>query len=165
MKKQNLFFAVILYLFFSFLLASQAWAEKVVFVIDGDTVILANHERVRLIGIDAPEIKSKYHRGEFFGKESAQYLKARIEGKDVVLKSGAEPRDKYGRRLAYIYLGDGTSIDEELVRLGYASVFRKFPFPEREQFLKLEAEAKEKKLGMWGKKKSPWWLKGFGKKK
>lgn len=146
-------------------LTSQALAEKVIYVIDGDTVILDNHERVRLIGINSPEIASKYHRGEYYGKEAKKYLKKRIEGKEISLKPGAEPFDKYERRLAYIYLTDGTFINEELVRLGYAETFRKFPFIYKEQFLELEKEAKDKRLGMWSARKRPWWLKGFVRKK
>jgi len=142
-----------------------ASAEKIIYVIDGDTVILDNHDRVRLIGINSPEITSKYHRGEYYGKEAKLYLKKRIEGKEVVLKPGTEPFDKYERRLAYIYLPDGTFINEELVRLGYAETFRKFPFPYKEKFLALENEAREKHIGMWSTRKKPWWLKGFGKKK
>jgi len=146
-------------------LATQALAEKVIYVIDGDTVILDNHERVRLIGINSPEIASKYHRGEYYGKEAKKYLKKRIEGKEVTLKPGAEPFDKYERRLSYIYLADGTFINEELVKLGYAETFRKFPFTYKEQFLELEKEAKDKRLGMWSARKKPWWLKGFVRKK
>jgi micrococcal nuclease len=139
-----------------------AFAERVVYVIDGDTVVLDNHERVRLLGINAPEINSKYHRGEFFGKESQKYLKQRLEGKEVTLKMGAETRDKYGRLLAYIYLPDGTFINEELVKMGYAETFRSKPCEYREAFLKLEEEAKASQLGMWKARKRPWWLRrGF----
>jgi micrococcal nuclease len=142
-----------------------ALAEKVTYVIDGDTVIMDDHQRVRLIGIDAPEIDSRYHRGEYFGRESGEYLRKRIEGREVVLKPGAEPFDKYGRRLAFIYLPDGTFINEEMVRLGFAETFRSFPFSGREKFLALEDQAREKELGMWGKRKRPWWLRGFSRKK
>jgi len=162
----------ILLFLFTFLLSftsldgpSRAFAETVIYVIDGDTVILDNHERVRLIGIDTPEIRSKYHRGEPHGKEAKKYLKKLIEGKEVVLKPGREPKDKYGRRLAYLYTPDGLFINEELVRLGHAETFRRFPFQYKEKFLQLEAEAKVTEVGMWGKRKRPWWLKGFWRKK
>ena len=149
----------------TFILVSPALAEKVIYVIDGDTVILDNHDRVRLIGINSPEIASDYHRGEYYGKDAKKYLKKRIEGKEVVLKDGQEARDKYDRRLAYIYLSDGTFINEELVRLGYAETFRTFPFTYKEQFLKLEEEAREKQIGMWSSRKRPWWLSSFKKKR
>jgi micrococcal nuclease len=153
------------FIFFLLLLAVPVFAEKVAYVIDGDTIIVDNHERVRLIGINAPEINSKYHRGEFFGKESRKYLKDRLEGKEVVLKAGTEPFDKYGRRLSYVYLPDGAYINEEMVRLGYAETFRAFPFPDKEKFLSLEEAARDKQLGMWGVRKKPWWLKSLWKKK
>ncbi len=160
---------IILSFFITFILiglanTAQVFAERIVYVIDGDTVILKNHERVRLIGIDAPEIDSKYHRGEPFGKEAKKYLKELIEGKEVTLKDGPEPRDKYGRRLAFIYLPDGVFVNEVMVREGYAEAYRRFPHKYREHFLELEAEAKGNESGMWGKKKRPWWLRGFWRK-
>jgi micrococcal nuclease len=157
---RNLYFAIICSLF-SLLLASSAFAERVAYVIDGDTVILDNRERVRLIGIDTPEISSKYHRGEYYGKEAKKYLKELIEGKEVTLEYGPEPRDKYGRRLAFLYLPDGTFVNEELVRLGYAETFRKYPFKYREDFMRLEKEAKEQEVGMWKKRKKPWWMRAI----
>lgn len=126
------------------------YAERVRYVIDGDTLVLGNDQRVRLIGIDTPEIENPeyFHQGEFYGVEAKNYLKTLIEGKEVRLESGSEPFDDYGRRLAYVYLGD-LFVNRELVRLGYAEVFRKFGFRYKSEFLELEASARAQKMGIW----------------
>jgi len=133
-------------------------AAQVTYVIDGDTVILNNRERVRLIGVDAPEIASKYHREEYYGEKAKEYLTHRLEGQEITLKSGPEAFDKYGRRLGFIYLEDGSFVNEDLIREGYAEAYRKFPFKYRDQFILVEEEAREQRRGLWGKRKRPWWI-------
>ncbi len=138
-------------IFFFPLISYGEWAY-VKYVIDGDTFILSNNQHVRLIGIDAPEIKSKYHpKTEFFAEEAKYYLKKKIEHKRVWLEGDESQKDfdKYGRRLAYVYLKDGTFINKELVRLGYAEAIRYFPYKYKKLFLKLEINAKKRYLGMW----------------
>lgn len=129
------------------------FAEKaeVRYVIDGDTFILENNQRVRMIGINAPETSHKRYgkEGQAFGNESKRFLKRVIEGKEVDLHAGKEGFDRFGRRLAYVYLQDGTFVNEKMVELGYAETFRKFPFEFKEEFLKLESNARNQKLGMW----------------
>ncbi len=73
-------------------------------VIDGDTILLKNGERVRLLGIDAPELDAK----ECFSKESLVYLSAFLTGKEIILESDKlnANMDKYGRLLRYVYLKD-----------------------------------------------------------
>ncbi len=129
---------------------SPAWAEVVSHVVDGDTVILENHQRVRFIGIDAPEVDHpRYNRvGEPFGEAAKTYLKSRIEGQEVRLEPGPEAFDKYGRRLAYVYLGD-ECLNATLLREGYAEAIRKLPYDRKSQFLELEAEAKVQNRGIW----------------
>jgi endonuclease YncB( thermonuclease family) len=95
--------------------------ERVEFVIDGDTVKLAGGERVRLLGIDAPEMrKGKPGRSGPFpepgAKEATAALKRMIEGK--VVRVARRGRDKYDRTLARLYLEDGKDVGGELVRRG-----------------------------------------------
>lgn len=145
----------LLFFFWSslFTVASAEWA-KVKYVIDGDTIILENNQRVRLVGIDAPETKSEYNpEAEYYGKEAKQFLRQLIQKKTVWLE-GEETQpeyDKYGRRLAYIFSEDKTFINRELVRLGYAETIQYFPYKYKEEFISLEKEAKGKFLGMWRK--------------
>lgn len=137
--------------FFVFFLSGPLYAEKVQYVIDGDTFILQNNQRVRMIGINAPETSHRRYgkKGQAFGKEAKERLRKFIEGKEVVLKEDREPFDRFGRRLAYVYLPDGTFVNREMVREGYAETFRRFPFQYKEEFLKLEEVARGAKLGMW----------------
>ncbi len=142
------------------LLAGTVFAAKVKYVIDGDTFTLQNGQKIRMIGINAPETDHpRYHKkGQFFGKESKAYLRNLIQGRDVKLKKGYEEFDRYGRRLAYVYLPDGTFVNREMVLFGYAETFRKFPFEYKQEFLQLEEEARAHKLGMWGNRSSEGFL-------
>ena len=88
----------------------------VVKVIDGDTVKLANGEKVRLIGVNAPE------RGHAYYKKARERLSSLIEGKGVALERDAENRDQYGRLLRYIFL-NGENMNIKMVREGLASAY------------------------------------------
>ena len=142
--KQIIFFS-------SLLVTAAAFAQPhrhVDRVIDGDTIVLDGKEHVRLIGINAPEIQ---HRKpvQCFGSEARDYLKRRLEGKDVVLKYDRQRLDKYNRTLAYIYLNHAF-INEEMIKNGYAIAYRRFPFKYKKAFVKAEQGAREERLGMWG---------------
>lgn len=140
---------------FLFLFQSLALAEKVRYVIDGDTFILQNNLRVRMVGIDAPEISNKRYqkKGDPFGDEAKEHLKGLIEKKHVTLKTcGPEEYDRFGRRLACVYLPDGTFVNQRMIETGMAEVYRRFPFEFKEKFSELEMEAKKARKGMWGKR-------------
>ena len=149
----KIFLAVLLCVCF---LPASLFAEKVRYVIDGDTFILEDNQRVRMIGIDAPETSHRRYgkRGEPFGNEAKQYLKQLIEKKDVALKGGEEPFDRFGRRLAYVYLADGTFVNQKMVEDGYAETFRAFPFQYKKNFQELEQGARAERRGMWAERKS-----------
>lgn len=124
-------------------------------VVDGDTFWANNGAekdiKVRLIGIDAPESR-KTGRKEigYFGKEAKGYLTALLSGKSVKLVSDVDSLDRYGRTLAYVYLQDGTFINAELVKNGYATIMTIPPNVKySDLFLKLQTEAREKKQGLW----------------
>lgn len=153
--KLGLLFSLI---FFIFVLSGVLYAEKVRYVIDGDTFILENNQRVRMIGINAPETSHPRYgkKGQPFGNQAREGLRKFIEGKEVTLKDGRELFDRFGRRLAYVYLPDGTFVNREMVREGYAETYRKFPFEYKNEFLELEQAAKQAKSGMWGDKASSW---------
>ena len=146
---------ILLGLFLLTLACPSLYAERVRHVYDGDTVILTNRQKIRLIGIDAPEIENrKYNRrGEAFGLASKAHLASMIQGKEVRLEDGPEAFDKYGRRLAFIFLPDGTFVNQKMVEDGYAETFRRFPFQYKEKFLELEKKAQEERKGMWGPRK------------
>jgi micrococcal nuclease len=111
-------------------------------VIDGDTIILSNGETVRLIGIDAPELSQPG------GEESRTHLTRLILNKGVTLKKGREDRDKYGRLLRFVYLGN-LCINEEMIIQGYAEARYLTDDSIRERYIQLEIEAEITKAGLW----------------
>jgi micrococcal nuclease len=118
-------------------------------VIDGDTIQLASGERVRLIGVDTPETKHPQKPVERFGHEASAFTKHLVEGKRVRLEFDQERRDKYGRTLAYVFLGDGTFVNAEIIRQGYGFAYTRFPFRHLDEFRRLEREARESGRGLW----------------
>lgn len=134
-----------------FLLYSPVFAATVDRVIDGDTVVLDNDERVRLIGVDAPEV----------GQQGAERARAFLEGMtaadEVELQYDSDysgdRKDTHGRTLAYLHLPNGICINAELIRRGYCKVLRDFPFSRKGQFINYEKEARERHLGIWAKTK------------
>ncbi len=110
-------------------------------IIDGDTFELETGEKVRLIGIDAPELSQPG------GEESRQYLTQLILNKGVTLERGYEERDNYNRLLRFVYIDD-VCINEEMIRQGYAEA-RYLTDSIREYYIKLEMEAEIAKAGLW----------------
>jgi micrococcal nuclease len=96
---------------------AAAVADRVVRVVDGDTVQLARTGRARLIGVDTPEV---HGRRECFGPAASRFATRRLRGRDVVVRGDAEAEDRYGRRLVYLFTG-GRLFNAELVREGYAT--------------------------------------------
>jgi len=88
-------------------------------VVDGDTIILSNGERVRLIGVDTPETKHPRKPVEYYGKEASAFTKRMVEGKFIRLEYDWQERDKYGRLLAYVHLMDDTFLNADIVKQGY----------------------------------------------
>jgi len=122
----------------------------VVEVVDGDTVqvccIEGRTEKVRYIGIDAPETK----RAQYYGKEASAANRKLVERKTVRLEFDVRARDQYGRLLAYLYLEDGTFVNAWLVEHGFAQVMTVPPNVKyQELFMKLQREAREAGRGLW----------------
>ena len=125
-------------------------------VVDGDTVILEELGRARLIGINTPETVSPAQqvRGEppqCFGPEASAEMKRLLPaGTEVEFDTDVEPLDRFGRNLVYLYK-DGGSINELLVRKGFARAKAYKPnIRNQETFNRLQAEAKLESLGLWG---------------
>ena len=119
-------------------------------MIDGDTFELEDGRKVRLIGVDTPETKHPIKGVQCFGQEASAFAKQLIEGQKVRLEKDKSQTDRYGRVLAYVYLGD-LFINEELVKKGYA-LAKAYPPDIAKQAIFEAAEefAKEQKLGLWG---------------
>lgn len=123
---------------------------RVIRVVDGDTLVLQNDERVRLIGVDTPETKHPSKPVEPFGPEASSFTKRAVEGKVVRLKFDREKRDRYQRLLAYVYL-DEWCLNEELIRAGYSQCVTRYPFDRsmEARFQLAEDEARGSRRGIW----------------
>jgi micrococcal nuclease len=147
-KKRILILLAFILVFLSGPLDAQE-AVRVKRVIDGDTLLLTNSEKVRLIGVDTPETKHPQKPVQRFGQEGYLFTKRMVEGKEVRLDYDWQRRDKYGRLLAYVYLLDGTFLNAEIIKQGYGFAYTRFPFKYLEEFRKYEMEARENKRGLW----------------
>ncbi len=132
---------------------------KVTRVVDGDTFWIDDGSekglKIRLIGVDAPEPRNngKKLKG-YFGTELSDYMNQLIGGKKVRLEYDAGRFDQYGRTLAYVYLEDGTFVNADLVKNGYATVMTTPPNVKyADIFVDLAAKARKHKKGLW--KESP----------
>ena len=112
-------------------------------VIDGDTVVLADGERVRYIGMDTPE------RGERLFDEATAYNRRLVEGQRVGLLKDQSETDRFGRLLRYVLAGD-ILVNAELVREGLAEAKRYEPDVKfADCFDELMQEARDEQRGMW----------------
>ena len=129
-------------------------------VIDGDTIQLSDGQLVRYIGIDAPETRRRegarwVEAPEPFGPEATQANRRLVEGQRVRLEYDVQTHDRYGRLLAYVYVGE-RMINADLVEGGYATTLTIPPdvrFAER--FQALAATARREKRGLWRAASAP----------
>jgi micrococcal nuclease len=118
-------------------------------VIDGDTLLLSDGDKVRLIGVDTPELYHPLKLVQYFAREASEFTREMVEGKKVRLEYDWQKRDKYGRLLAYVYLEDGTLLNSEIIRQGYGFAYTKYPFRYLEEFRQYQREARENGRGLW----------------
>ena len=123
---------------------SGTWTTKCIRVIDGDTIELESGDRVRYIGIDCPETDDEY------GTLATEFNRDLVEGKIVTLEKDVSDTDRYGRILAYVYVGD-IFVNAYIVQEGYAQVSTYPPDVKyADYFLELQQEAREENKGLWG---------------
>jgi micrococcal nuclease len=120
-------------------------------VVDGDTVRLVGLGSVRLIGVDTPEVYGGTV--ECFGREASSFAKSVLRpGARVRYRVGTEPRDRYGRLLAYVWLRDGRLLNAVLAERGYATTLTIPPNDDlASRFRAAEERARERHRGMWGR--------------
>jgi len=134
----------------------QAQFRTVKRVVDGDTLVLENKERVRLIGVDTPKTKHPREPVEYFGKEATAFTKKMVQGKRVRLEfdqanASIGHKDRYKRTLSYVFLEDGTFINAEIIKQGYGYAYTRFPFKYMDEFRGYQREARDQRRGLWGK--------------
>ncbi len=121
----------------------------VVRAIDGDTVLLESGERLRYIGMDTPETKDPRKPVMCFGERAHARNAELVEGKRVRLVRDVSDRDRYGRLLRYVYVGD-TFVNLELVEEGYAKNYSYPPdIAHQAEIRAAERRAREAKRGLW----------------
>jgi len=127
----------------------DAFVER---AIDGDTLLLANGERVRLLGVNTPETKHPTKPVEPFGPEAYEFTRQHVEGRAVRLVLDRERRDEFGRLLAYVYRGDWL-LNEELIRAGLSKAQTRFNYSDsmKRRFLAAERLARSEHRGLWMK--------------
>jgi micrococcal nuclease len=118
-------------------------------VVDGDTVVLERIGRVRLIGVDTPESVDPRRPVERFGREASEFLKRLAGGRRVRLEYDQTRKDRYDRTLAYLFLEDGTFVNEEIIRRGFGFAYTRYPFRYLERFRRAEREARRARVGLW----------------
>ena len=131
---------------------AAAGAVPVVDVVDGDTIEVrldGEVEDVRYIGIDTPESVAPDQPVECFGPEASDANERLVGDRRVRLEFDAERRDRYGRLLAYVYLGE-RFVNAELLRDGFATTLT---IPPNDSFAglfdRLEQEAGNAGRGLW----------------
>ncbi|GAB4127330.1 thermonuclease family protein [Thermopirellula anaerolimosa] len=121
-------------------------------VVDGDTLLLVGGQRVRLLGIDAPESVKPNSPVEPFGPESSEAVReyVRASGSRIRLET-ENKRDKYGRLLGVAWAGD-VCINEALVEAGLARVETQYSYPQdlKAKLLAAERRARVARRGIWG---------------
>ena len=125
-------------------------------VIDGDTIETADGIRVRLFGIDSPEIAHHGKPGDPWGEESTAWLKALVEGQTILLEESPVEKDRYGRTLGWLHLLDGTLVSEQSLKLGHSELLDRFGLPAQyeSRLRAAEAEAKANARGLWKAKQA-----------
>ncbi|MGH2905466.1 MAG: thermonuclease family protein [Solirubrobacterales bacterium] len=133
--------------------AGEARTARVLRVVDGDTILVKDTggrtERVRYIGVDTPESVKPNAPVDCFGHEASDFNRRLVQGRTVKLIPDREATDKYGRSLAFVYVGD-TLVQAQLLENGYARTLEIEPNTSKaEYFAKLERVAISTNKGLW----------------
>jgi micrococcal nuclease len=130
---------------------------KVTRVVDGDTMKVSfteggkvKEETIRLLLVDTPESVDPEKPVQPFALDASNYAKTMLTGKDVQLELDVSERDKYGRLLCYLYIGDNM-FNELLLENGYARVAYIYPPNVKyvDQFREIQKKAQQKALNIW----------------
>lgn len=121
-------------------------------VYDGDTIALKNGQRVRLLGINTPEVEGRNKSDEPGGLAAKEWLQQQLADKKVYLEFDEEKKDRYKRQLAHIYLPDHTHLNLALVENGLA-VINLIPPNLRyaDKLIQAQKKAQKAQLGIWSR--------------
>lgn len=153
---------------------NTVYKAKVERVVDGDTMIVSFvfddgskylKERVRFLGVDTPETVHPNKPVQYYGKEASDFTKSQLTDKTVWLQTDVNPKDRYDRMLAYVWLKEPTAKDLEdeasirenmynarLLLDGYAQLMTIQPNSRYANlFVHFQREARQENKGLWGK--------------
>src|SRR5688572_869541 len=122
------------------------------FVVDGDTLEVAGAGRVRLLGIDAPELGSGFETPAPFAREARERLVSLAGRQWVRLERDDQKKDSYGRALAYVFRTDGRMLNTEMLRAGLARVSARQSLRRLGELRRAEEEAQRARRGVWGER-------------
>ena len=130
--------------------AGHGQQARVAHVTDGDTIVLDDGRRVRLIGVNAPELGRDGASDQPLAREARQLVEKMLAEAPLVLYVGDQRRDSHGRWLAHLAAG-GDSVERELVARGLAYHVAIPPNLGLVECLRTaEFEARSARLGLWG---------------
>lgn len=124
-------------------------------MIDGGTIIAGVEgikEKIRLVGLDTPEVVDPRKPVQCFGREASKKAKEVLENQSVRLESDQTQgdRDKYGRLLRYMFLSDGTLYNKLMIEEGYGHEYTyNIPYKYSQEFKAAQEGAREAKRGLW----------------
>lgn len=150
------FLYVLLYLNCSWAECRHAVVKRVV---DGDTLVVDNGKRVRLLGVDTPESVAGSRPVQFYGKRSYWWLAEMVQGRKVCLEKDPNrsiDKDHYGRLLRYVWVNN-TLINREIIRQGLGRLYHRERFRYLDEFRKLQFEAIRQKRGLWNTEELKKW--------
>lgn len=153
---------------------NTVYKAKVERVVDGDTMIVSFvfddgskylKERVRFLGVDTPETVHPNKPVQYYGKEASDFTKSQLTDKTVWLQTDVNPKDRYDRMLAYVWLKEPTAKDLEdeasirenmynarLLLDGYAQLMTIQPNSRYANlFVHFQREARQENRGLWAK--------------
>ena len=141
---------------------AEAVSGRVTWVYDGDTIEVESVGRVRLLGIDTPELRDserdRFYQHQFristatlrhVARQASDFAIRHSHHQTVTLKFDQERTDPYGRTLAYVYLPDGRLLNQMLLEEGLAAVYRRAEFKYKGRFMAIETEARANRRGLW----------------
>ncbi|HET8708739.1 MAG TPA: thermonuclease family protein [Candidatus Saccharimonadales bacterium] len=134
---------------------SQPGLYSVDHFVDGDTIAVrmnGHNETIRFIGVDTPETHKPNTPVQCYGPAAAAFTKNTIGNQKVrlALDPKSSNRDRYDRLLRYVYLPDGTLLNEKLIEDGYGFYYPYFPFTKSSEFARAERSAQAAHRGLWG---------------
>jgi micrococcal nuclease len=120
-------------------------------VYDGDTLVLEDGRKIRLLGINTPEVQHRSQMADAGGMEAKQWLINKVKGTKIRLETDFERQDKYGRILAHVFTENDEHINQHLVEAGLAAVSIYPPnLLYADRLINAQQKAESSKIGIWG---------------